>query len=96
MSHTIMGDVVIMGLQEKGSRKAKLCEKRVLSKLEEYSVSREFRKFQLLQGILKSEAENLENAKEDFFKDEQSLYKEEVLYDFSALAANKNSVVALV
>ena len=38
---------------------------------------------------------NSEDKSAEYFKDEQNLYKEEVLYDFRILSENKNLKVQL-
>lgn len=81
-----------MGLLGK-SRKEKLCEKRVLSGIAELKISKNFRKFRALYGFTKP-AEAFCGEKV-YFNDELKLYREEVLYDFCALAPNKGLKVQL-
>jgi len=82
-----------MGLLEKGNRKLKLCDKKVFFGIAELKAAKEFRKFQALYEFLIPTGEMCSNSA--YFEDEKALYAQEVLYDFRALAPNKNQTVQL-
>ena len=77
-----------------GNRKRKLSEKRVGAKLLELASSRNLRKFLALSEFISEENDKNSNF-EAYLKDEQKLYKEEVLFDFRILSENKNLKVQL-
>ena len=81
-----------MSLHGNSAKQNALSKKRVGAKLCELSSSRNLRKFLLMNEILSL---NSGDKSAEYFKDEQNLYKEEVLYDFRILSGNKSLKVQL-
>ena len=87
-----MGEQIFMSLHGNSAKQRALSKKRVGAKLCELSSSRNLRKFLLMSEILSL---NSKDKSAEYFKDEQNLYKEEVLYDFRILSENKSLKVQL-